>query len=985
MKTNHRRRTPNSLLGTIALALMAAAASNCSSSDPTEDPPTTTGDEDAAPKADASIDAPKDTATSQDTGPKPDVAADAVTEAEAGPPTMGLDQAPAAQKLADVTFPRAVVNAVGSDDLNFVIYGDKDVALLDVSDPQTPKIGATITTSQKALAVEYDEPRGMAYLVDASNIASAVRVMTPTSIQALSTTTVAFTGSAKALAITRVGNRLFVLGADKNVHAIDIITAGSVVSLAYSGVAAALTDAATHMVSGAGALYLAYASGTVESYQPSASTLKKLAEVKTGGEIKGLVAKGSKVLALPKNVGMQVVDFGAPDKPKVIYQDTELKDVSQARLFGRTLMVGLDRGMVSTIDLSNMSVPRAVTSNKIPLPTFIAAAQGNLFFGTGTAAQVAGVPAFVTATVPAIVAKDFPLNGQVSLGFSKPLDPTTVTAAVVKMSCAGAAVEGTPVLSQDGRVLSFHPTALLPTGKSCKFEFTGIKDKQHQAPSLPAGATASIDITTPAQAAQPIVHKGSAYKHTVDGAFTDWKDSTSTKYEWSDIKPAKGMYTYFYADYDGTNLNILNDWFFNGENIDPDCYNLFQVWTGGGKQQWEIRAFGDKHVEVLQNGQKVDAKSKGVQAGFAYASSPNVATPHTMYEIMLPADPGDWGVRLHDPGPTFACHRLEQEPTPVRGSLSNASTVDAGPDAAAAGPTTTIDTTYVLKPPSAPTLAQPANKAALSIPVTLSWEPADWKSQVVYQVQLSMTDKFTEGFYNAVAFQPSFAIPTGVLADGKQYYWRVIAWNAVGNTASEARSFTVGEVEAIDAGPDVIADAGRDVIVDAGSDVIADASWDVMADLAPGSFCGGMNTSDVYDPGPRTGGKFMAFKYTPSANLTANRVEVFTSSPGVPAENSVGIYSHNDATNAPGQPIAQLVYWSPTGTSPIWQGAALSEPVGLQAGRTYWIIWHPVGGQVSSMMTRGTGSTVSYRGSDDGLTWDGPYDGSIKFRIGCEN
>ena len=67
------------------------------------------------------------------------------------------------------------------------------------------------------------------------------------------------------------------------------------------------------------------------------------------------------------------------------------------------------------------------------------------------------------------------------------------------------------------------------------------------------------------------------------------------------MTPAKGMYTYFYGDYQDGKLNILNDWFFNGDKIDPDCYNEFYVWTGGGSEQWTIRAYADRKVTVLKN------------------------------------------------------------------------------------------------------------------------------------------------------------------------------------------------------------------------------------------------------------------------------------------------------------------------------------------------------------------------------------------------
>ena len=117
--------------------------------------------------------------------------------------------------------------------------------------------------------------------------------------------------------------------------------------------------------------------------------------------------------------------------------------------------------------------------------------------------------------------------------------------------------------------------------------------------------------------------------HIVDGGFTGWEPCTGSRrrlaprtdpyqpegcetcagsFEWCDIVPAVGRFTYAYFDYNGTHLNILNDWLYNDEKpVKPECYNLFNAWTGGGTEQWEIKVYGDGNTTVALNDKLVDA------------------------------------------------------------------------------------------------------------------------------------------------------------------------------------------------------------------------------------------------------------------------------------------------------------------------------------------------------------------------------------------
>ena len=238
------------------------------------------------------------------------------------------------------------------------------------------------------------------------------------------------------------------------------------------------------------------------------------------------------------------------------------------------------------------------------------------------------------------------------------------------LTCDKNAQAGAPFLSLNGFSISFRPQAPLPPSTDCVLTFTGLKDLFGNLANVPSDG---FQLKTEATASGPVTNPRSQYPHTVDGHFSAWTTGAD-QFEWFDVKPAKGMYTYFYADYDGTYLYALNDWFYNGDRIEPDCYNQFNAWTGGGAEQWEVRAYGDQHVEVRLNGKLVKNGDTGVQGGAGFGLSPLVDYPHTTYEIRVPASPGDWGVQLHDPGPAFICHQLEDEPAPIAGTIDLTST-----------------------------------------------------------------------------------------------------------------------------------------------------------------------------------------------------------------------------------------------------------------------------------------------------------------------
>jgi hypothetical protein len=682
---------------------------------------------------------------------------------------LGLDAAPPAKTLGTATFAQALDVVIPAGPFAFGIQSAGGVAVLDLANPAATKTASTIATPAKVVGIEYDDASGLVYLLDAGGTLTVTRLLTADAPTVLASKAGLPAG---ATAMTRVGNRLFV-AAGATLQPVTVDLTGATPALTIDAVVA-LTMAPTHLAGGGGSLYLGHASGLVHAWSaPPTGAPVQVGAFDLGGPVAALASKGSKLVGIAKAKGMRVIDFGVPAKPTVLWTDAELYDVAVGQLHGRTLVVGLDRQFVSVLDLSDFSKPRAVTTNKGVRPKWVSFVEGNLVFGTGTTATVAGVPPFVAARVPALTMQGFSRWGAVPITFNKRIDPAT--AATLTLTCGGVAVQGGTVVSPDALTVSFRPTAALPAAASCTLSYAGVRDTGGNPASTPTGAT--LTFTTSADAPAPFMQPHSAYPHTSDGAFTDWTATPPAQFEWFDVKPAKGMYTYFYADFDPatSKLWLLNDWFYDGDDIEPDCYNQFQAWTGDGKDQWEIRAYGDKHVEVRKNNAVIDPKTAGVSGGFSYGASPNVATPHTIYELGIPASAGQWGVQLHDPGPAFQCKKLASEPTSVAGTTSMQAS--------------TVDPTHSVAVPGVPQLVAPGGQVSLT--PTLTWTTPDaWSNLNAYVVTLGLDPQLATGRWQYWAYGPSVTLPAGLLGSGTKYYWSVLAYNGAGQATSSIGSFT---------------------------------------------------------------------------------------------------------------------------------------------------------------------------------------------------
>jgi hypothetical protein len=133
--------------------------------------------------------------------------------------------------------------------------------------------------------------------------------------------------------------------------------------------------------------------------------------------------------------------------------------------------------------------------------------------------------------------------------------------------------------------------------------------------------------------------------------FTDWSTSASS-YEWYDNTPQPGKFSKIYYDYivdsAGSHFYIMNDWMVNTTGSATTDYNEFVIEMGS--DTYDLKIYGNGSLTLTKNGLP-DLTPHDADYGFG--ASPNLATPHTMWEISLdlppgtvidgPFDPASWG------------------------------------------------------------------------------------------------------------------------------------------------------------------------------------------------------------------------------------------------------------------------------------------------------------------------------------------------------
>ncbi len=688
-----------------------------------------------------------------------------------------LLQAPEARQIGTLALDEPLADVVELAGLALGLHATHGVSLLDLSDPTAPGVSSRLDTTGPAVGVAYDAEQRVLFVITTSGDLRAYRVADPTAPVQAAQTTIAEPGeSGDTIAgLARVGSRLFALG-QANLLPISI-EHGADGSLDFRAQDAVPLDARPQwLAAGGDALYVAFKDGKVQVFS-SGDAPSMRDQTNLGADVAGWVVRGNRLLVALKGLGLRVVDMTVVGQAKVVFDAPGFDDPTALKRFGTLALVSLSRGLLVALDLSSLQAPRPLVTRSGAVPDWIAPLGGNLLLGSGKQLDVLGVPPFVSATLPKLSRDALPRYARIPLQLSKPVDPASVSVDHVKLSCGGSAVEGTVSVGLDGMRITFLPKADLPAGVGCSLALSGIKDVLGLDLSVPQAAPA-LAFSTMTQAPAAIDNPKSGYAHTADGQFTDWQKGKSQDFEYFDVKPARGMYSYFYADHDGTRLWLLNDWFYDGDGIAPECYNQFGVWTGGGSQRWDIRAYGDQHVEVRLNGALLPADDKRVHGGYGRGPSPNLDEPHTIYEIAIQTAPGTWGVQLHDPGPTFGCEQLETDPITYEAmSTSSGSSID---------PTS---------PPAAPAKPQQsALQGVVGATPTLAWTTTDAPGNfTVYLVEISSGSDLGQIIYRVWAYGPAFTLPLGLLQSGTTYTWRVTAYNLAGSAQGDPATFTVGQ------------------------------------------------------------------------------------------------------------------------------------------------------------------------------------------------
>jgi hypothetical protein len=137
----------------------------------------------------------------------------------------------------------------------------------------------------------------------------------------------------------------------------------------------------------------------------------------------------------------------------------------------------------------------------------------------------------------------------------------------------------------------------------------------------------------------------------------------------------------------------------------------------------------------------------------------------------------------------------------------------------------------------------------------------------------------------------------------------------------------------------------------------------------------------VFDDAGLVGGPWLAFQFVMPTSFTATGIEVFTGE--AVGTNTVGLWTDDAVNNEPGSALASGS-WS-VDPANVWQGAALTTPLPVTAGTTYWLVWDPLPNQQGPIDGTASGLGQVYKASlDDGLTWVGPFQSTYhhwKFRI----
>jgi len=224
--------------------------------------------------------------------------------------------------------------------------------------------------------------------------------------------------------------------------------------------------------------------------------------------------------------------------------------------------------------------------------------------------------------------------------------PSTVTS----LECDDNGVEGWGLIRE-------------PNIRTATFGSGGVTTQQHER-YIPQGGVVGLekepnDVAGNIDGSTITYRSGSQESVTNTCTGVGEIDGVFSPGEWAGSVPASGMFSDLYAQYCNGQLHILNDWIYATRVPNADrCYNLFELFTGNGREHWGIWVWQDskRKPTVIRNGIDVSDDTTIVESGKAgWGSSARMAEPHAIYEFRIRTMEGGFALQYADPGPASFC------------------------------------------------------------------------------------------------------------------------------------------------------------------------------------------------------------------------------------------------------------------------------------------------------------------------------------------
>ena len=669
---------------------------------------------------------------------------------DAGAPPSLLD-GPAAERISTLTLDEDVASVQLAGEHVAALLATSGLALLDVSDARAPRGLSLMATVGRVVALRYDHARQIAFALTESGDLRAFRLTDPSAPVRVGVTQLTSPeAGAKFVDLARAGDRLFVLAGS---HVIPVDASFD----AQSGVAmterapVSIGEGGQRIAESGSGFFVAFAGGIVRSFTAVTSPAR-VDEIDLGAEMLAWSVRGERVLAALQGSGVRAVWLRPGERPDVLLRAGELDDVVQLARSGQLAAAVLARGRIALLDVSDIERPRGIATYDTAPPAWVAIAHGNLLIGDGAMVHVIGVPPFVEAGVAQRSRDAAPRNGRISLRFSKPINPGSVTLESVLLRCDGRVVPLIPQLDLARRAVTLLPNDGLPSGSACAIQLRGVRDDLE----LSASARAELTTFTTNDGIEAPAQNGpSAEPHTAEGRMTGWSSRAEDGYEYFDIAPARSAGSDVYADFDGERLWLFFDAIELRDALYADCGAVFSGFVASGATRFTARISADQRVQV---------EGADAVGGYAYGATKGARDPHAAFELAVEAAPGGFAIQAYLPSPSRGCEQLDREPVVYNGmcddsgcTLDGSGAVDEPGMADEISPVETDDET--------PTLRFELSNELMSLPESA--------------IEIASQGDAPRTIYRATSYGTSLAVPSGVLSAGR-YDVRITPHNVAG-------------------------------------------------------------------------------------------------------------------------------------------------------------------------------------------------------------